>query len=75
MPDQSTQRPTTFERGATEAWQMLRRDLEYVLTWDAESHSWTVRPFARDGDRIVQIGEETTHIAPVLLGARTDLAE
>lgn len=54
---------------------MLRRDLEYVLTWDAESHSWTVRPFARDGDRIVQIGEETTHIAPVLLGARTDLAE
>ena len=57
---------------------MLRRDLEYVLTWDADAHSWIVQPFTRDGDRIVHIGSETTHVAPVLLGEmreRSDLAE
>lgn len=35
---------------------LLRRDTEYVLTWNAQNHSWLVRPIERDGDRIVQIG-------------------
>jgi hypothetical protein len=35
---------------------MLRRDTEYVLTWNAQNHSWLVRPIEREGDRIVQIG-------------------
>ena len=48
---------------------MLRRDLEYLLTWDVDTHSWIVQPLTRDGDRIVRIGPDATHIAPVLLGA------
>lgn len=48
---------------------MLRRDLEYLLTWDVGTHSWIVQPLTRDGGHIVQVGPDTTHIAPVLLGA------
>ena len=48
---------------------MLRRDLEYLLTWDVEAHSWIVQPLTRDGDRIVRVGPDTTHVALVLLGA------
>ncbi|WP_157553137.1 hypothetical protein [Jiangella gansuensis] len=38
---------------------MLRRDTEYVLTWNAQNHSWLVRPIERDGNQIVQIGGGT----------------
>ncbi|WP_162606414.1 hypothetical protein [Jiangella asiatica] len=38
---------------------MLRRDTEYVLTWNAQNHSWLVRPIERDGNQILQIGGGT----------------
>jgi hypothetical protein len=41
---------------------MLRRDTEYVLTWNAQNHSWLVRPIERDGHHIVQIGPGGTHM-------------
>ncbi|WP_166348510.1 hypothetical protein [Phytoactinopolyspora limicola] len=41
---------------------MLRRDTEYVLTWNAQNHSWLVRPIERDGNRIVQIGPGGTQM-------------
>ncbi|PSL02142.1 hypothetical protein CLV30_11197 [Haloactinopolyspora alba] len=41
---------------------MLRRDTEYVLTWNAQNHSWLVRPIERDGDHIVQIGPGGTQM-------------
>jgi len=41
---------------------MLRRDTEYVLTWDALNHSWLARPIYRDGERILQIGPGATEV-------------
>ncbi|WP_157553428.1 hypothetical protein [Jiangella gansuensis] len=35
---------------------MLRRDTEYVLTWNAADHSWEARPIRREGSRIVPLG-------------------
>lgn len=41
---------------------MLRRDTEYVLTWDALNHSWLARPIFRDGEHILQIGPGATEV-------------
>ncbi|TDE15776.1 hypothetical protein [Jiangella asiatica] len=35
---------------------MLRRDTEYVLTWNAAAHTWEARPIRREGRRIVPLG-------------------
>ena len=37
---------------------MLRRDTEYVLTWNATDHAWEARPIRREGRRIVHLGPD-----------------
>lgn len=46
---------------------MLRRDIEYVLTWDQQDSSWLARPLIRDHDhRIIQVGPGVTRLEPRL---------
>jgi hypothetical protein len=53
---------------------MLRRDTEYVLTWDALNHSWLARAIYRDGERILQIGPGATEVGvPAWAGNMPDL--
>lgn len=35
---------------------MLRRDVEYVLTWNPQTFAWMARPVRCDGDQIVRAG-------------------
>ncbi|WP_123788552.1 hypothetical protein [Phytoactinopolyspora halophila] len=53
---------------------LLRRDTEYVLTWNAQNHSWLVRPIERDGDRIVQIGPGGSQVDDLALTASSVMA-
>lgn len=41
---------------------MLRRDTEYVLTWNALDHSWLARPIEREGEHILHIGRGGTPV-------------
>lgn len=47
---------------------MLRRDIEYVLSWDYQNSSWLARPLIRDDDdhRIIQVGPGVTRLEPRL---------
>ncbi|NED94276.1 hypothetical protein G1H11_03020 [Phytoactinopolyspora alkaliphila] len=52
---------------------MLRRDTEYVLTWNARNHSWLVRPIERDGNQIVQIGPGSSDLVDPAWSLGADL--
>lgn len=54
---------------------MLRRDTEYVLTWNAQNHSWLVRPIERVGNRIVQIGPGGTEMGDLAWSNDSLMAE
>ena len=35
---------------------MLRRDTEYVLTWNPQTYAWMARPVRLDGGKVVRAG-------------------
>lgn len=39
---------------------MLRRDLQYVLTWDASEHCWRATPVTADALKALRMGAGTT---------------
>ncbi|PSL03215.1 hypothetical protein CLV30_108127 [Haloactinopolyspora alba] len=41
---------------------MLRRDIEYVLTWNAAEHSWEARPIRRDGEWIIRLDPDADQV-------------
>ena len=40
---------------------MLRRDVEYVLTWNAADHAWNATPIRRERRRIVALDPDADH--------------
>ena len=41
---------------------MLRRDTEYVLTWNPQTYAWVARPVRREGDRVVRAGADLLEV-------------
>jgi hypothetical protein len=48
---------------------MLRRDVEYVLTWDEPAHAWLARPVKYQDGLIVRAGPECIEVDIVAWGA------
>ncbi|WP_298332328.1 hypothetical protein [Haloactinopolyspora sp.] len=52
---------------------MLRRDVEYVLTWNAADHAWTATPIRRERHRIVPLETDVGQVGvPRLMVAWQD---
>lgn len=53
---------------------MLRRNVEYVLSWNAADHAWEARPIRREGERIVHLdpGADEIAVPPVIADAPND---